>query len=172
MVIELADIYAFVRQRDSAVVSTLAENGSPQAARLYIAATPALNLIFYTLQTNRKCLNLRRDPRIAVVIGWDSEQTLQYEGVATELCDERLEEAKNIYLEALPHRAGRTDWPGLTFFEIKPVWMRFGSYESPWQIDELSFPENRVPPLRPNAALTRWRRFSGIFRSKRQETLP
>lgn len=144
MTVSKADIYSFIRERKSGIVCTVSQNGEPQAARVYIAVTPELELIFYTLQTNRKCVNLRRDPRIAVVIGWDSEQTLQYEGTAKELCAEELDAAKAIYLDMLPDRSGRMGWPGLTFFRVKPTWLRFSNYDTPWRIDEMTFPRAGV----------------------------
>lgn len=141
MSVAKADLYEFIRERRSCIVATVSEKGAPEAAHVYVAATPALELIFYTLQTNRECINLRRDPRIAVVIGSDSEQTLQYEGIAKEPRGAELEDAKKVFLEMLPDRAGRFGWPGLTFFHVCPRWIRFSNYDHPWQIDEIVFPD-------------------------------
>jgi hypothetical protein len=138
-----AELYSFLRQRDSAVVSTLGPDGEPQAARIYIAATSDLELIFYTLQTNRKCLNLRRNPRLAAVVGWDDEQTLQYEGIAFEVEGSALISTKDAFLHALPDRKQDVGWPGLTFFRVKPIWIRFSEYGRSWRVDEMTFPENK-----------------------------
>ncbi|MEI9931371.1 MAG: pyridoxamine 5'-phosphate oxidase family protein [Rhizomicrobium sp.] len=78
-------LVAFIRQHHVGVVSTVGANRSPEAALVYLAATDDLELVFYALQDTRKCVNLRRDPRIAAVIGWDDKKSLQYEGVATSL---------------------------------------------------------------------------------------
>lgn len=143
MTITNVELYRFLRAKDSAVVSTVGPDGSPQSARVYIVTTPDLELVFYTLQTNRKCQNLRRDPRLSAVIGWDGEQTVQYEGIAREVEEHEYAEIKKVFLAAQPNRAGMVDWPGLTFFRAKPVWIRFSDYNKPWHVDELTFPENK-----------------------------
>ena len=79
-----ADLLTFVRRSKLAVVSTTSAAGAPQAAVVGIAVTDALEIVFDTLETSRKAVNLRRDPRIALVIGWDEEQTVQCEGIADE----------------------------------------------------------------------------------------
>lgn len=131
-----SDLYEFLRARDLCVVSSVSQTGAPEAALVNYAVTPELELIFYTLQTNRKCINLRRDPRIAAVIGWEDEQTVQYEGVAEEAFEAKLAACKKIYLERFPDREGRTAWPGLTFFRVRPVWLRYSFYGHPWKVEE------------------------------------
>jgi hypothetical protein len=138
-----SDLYTFMKARDLCVVSTQSKDGAPQSALVNIAVTPALELIFYTIQTNRKCVNLRRDPRLAVAIGWDDETTLQYEGVADEPEDVDLANCKRIYLERFPERDGPSTWPGLTFFRVRPVWIRHSCYRKPWSVEEFSFPKSR-----------------------------
>jgi pyridoxine/pyridoxamine 5'-phosphate oxidase len=135
------DLYAFMRARELCVLSTISPSGNPEAALVNIAVTPALELIFHTIQTNRKCANLRRNPRLAAVIGWEDEQTVQYEGVAEEVFDSPLAECKKIYLERFPDRGGRVAWPGLTFFRVRATWLRYSSYGHPWKVEELSFPD-------------------------------
>ena len=77
-----AKIYRFLREHRLAVISTLGPEASPQAAVIGIAVTEALDIIFDTSTTSRKYANLRADPRVALVIGWDLGQTVQIEGTA------------------------------------------------------------------------------------------
>ena len=64
----------FIRKYGFAVISTIAQNGAPESALVNIAATHELELIFHTIETTRKSINLRRDPRLAAVVGgWDGE---------------------------------------------------------------------------------------------------
>ena len=72
-----AELYGFLRKHRLAVISTIGAT-SPQAAVIGIAVTPALDIIFDTLATSRKYANLRADPRVALAIGWDAEETVQY----------------------------------------------------------------------------------------------
>src|SRR5882762_382246 len=79
------DLVAFIRRHQWGVVSTLAApGGGPQSAVVGVAVNDQLELVFDTLASTRKAQNLRRDPRVSVVIGWDDEQTVQYEGMADE----------------------------------------------------------------------------------------
>lgn len=129
----------FMRSHGLGVASTVSPDGAPEAALINIAVTDDLELVFYALQTTRKCANLRRNPRIAVVIGWDNETTLQYEGVADEPRDEELERLKRVYRAARPDAGLQMAWPGLTYFRVRPKWLRFSNYGRQWSVREMSF---------------------------------
>jgi pyridoxine/pyridoxamine 5'-phosphate oxidase len=146
MSISKSDIYNFLTAHRLAVASTVSANGAPESALIYAVPTPELELIFYTLQTARKCENLQRDGRISFVIGWPQENdrvsnqdTVQYEGRAEEQEGSARDAAKDLYLAGLPENAGMAAWPGLTFFRVRPVWIRFSSYGKPWRVEEMSF---------------------------------
>jgi pyridoxine/pyridoxamine 5'-phosphate oxidase len=72
-----AELLAFIRRHRYAVQASTHDSGAPQAAVIGIAISDELELVFDTLGTSRKARNLRRDPRIALVVGWDEEQTVQ-----------------------------------------------------------------------------------------------
>ena len=80
------ELIAFLRRHRWGVVATVAADGGPQAAIVGIAVTDRLEVVFDTVDQSRKVRNLRRDPRIALVLGWDLDegQTLQLEGLADE----------------------------------------------------------------------------------------
>jgi predicted pyridoxine 5'-phosphate oxidase superfamily flavin-nucleotide-binding protein len=140
MAVSKQELYDFIRARPLAVLATVSGDGAPEAALVGIAVTPDLELIFDTLDATRKFPNLKRDPRIAFVIGWDSEETLQYEGLADQPDGEALEQLKKIYFAAVPDGEARQDWPGLTYFRVRPRWVRFSSYYRPRRVDEMTFP--------------------------------
>ena len=83
------------------MVSTIGA-ASPLAAVAGIAVTDALEIIFDTLTTSRKYANLRADPRVALVIGWDAEQTVQYEGIADLPAGADLDACKQTYFATWP----------------------------------------------------------------------
>jgi len=124
-----ADLLTFVRRSKLAVVSTTSAAGAPQAAVVGIAVTDAL--VFDTLETSRKAVNLRRDARVAVVIGWDEEQTVQCEGIADEPAGPELERLKAFYLDAFPDGLARQSWPGLTYFRVRLGWARYSDFRTP-----------------------------------------
>jgi hypothetical protein len=68
----------------------------------------------------------------------------QYEGIADEPQYEELDRIKMLFLEALPDRAGRLGWPGLTFIRVRPTWIRFSDYDQSWHINEWSFPNTKA----------------------------
>jgi pyridoxine/pyridoxamine 5'-phosphate oxidase len=135
-----SELYTFLHARALGVVSTVSKSGDPEAAVVNIAVTRDLELIFYTLQTNRKCINLRHHPRLAAVIGWQDEQTVQYEGLAEEVFELQLADCRKIYLERFPESGGRVAWPGVTFFRVRPAWVRYSRYSHPWKVEELACP--------------------------------
>ena len=140
MQVTKAILREFIRNRGFAVISTISEDGGPEAALVNIAASEELELIFHTIETSRKCVNLRRNPRVAAVVGgWDGERTLQFEGMADEPQDHDLERLKSVYREMCPNAAAREGWPGLTYFRVHPKWVRFSNYERPWSVQELAF---------------------------------
>jgi pyridoxine/pyridoxamine 5'-phosphate oxidase len=131
----------FVARHRLAVVATVAPSGAPEAAVVGFAVTDELELVFDTLDGSRKCQNLRRAPRVAVVIGWDEEQTVQYEGDADEPSGVELERVRARYFEAWPDGPTRLSWPGITYVRVRPRWIRYSDFRGPApRISELTFP--------------------------------
>jgi len=140
MAVSKRQLYDFIRARPLAVLATACANGAPEAALVGVAVSEDLELIFDTTDATRKYPNLKRDPRIAFVFGGDGEETLQYEGVADEPAGAELARLKEIYFAAFPDGVTRQDWPGLTYFRVRPKWLRFSSYYRPRRVDEITFP--------------------------------
>jgi pyridoxine/pyridoxamine 5'-phosphate oxidase len=93
-----ASVLPFLRRHRLAVVSTV-RDGAPQAAVVGIAVTDALDIFFDTLSASRKYANLVADPRVALVIGWDGEETVQIEGIADVPSGDELAACKQAYFE-------------------------------------------------------------------------
>jgi pyridoxine/pyridoxamine 5'-phosphate oxidase len=156
--ISKAELFGFLDEHRLAVVSTCDARGKPQSALIYVVPTEDLELIFYTLQTARKCENLQRDGRVSFVIGWPQEHdrtadqnSVQYEGIAEEQLGAARDKAKKRYLAGLPENSGMANWPGLTFFRVRPAWIRYSSYGKPWRVEEMKF------DCEPTRAPRRWR---------------
>ena len=112
--------------------------GEPEAAVVGIAFTDQLEIIFDTLDTTRKCVNLRRNPKIAFVIGWDEETTVQYEGTADEPKGAELDRLKEAYFVPYPDGRERQKWAGITYFRVRPMWARYSDFNAPLKIVEFS----------------------------------
>jgi general stress protein 26 len=127
----VAFLVAFLRRHRWGVQASVADDGAPQAAVVGVAVTDDLELVFDTLSSTRKCQNLRADPRIAFVIGWDEEQTVQLEGVADEPEGEELARLQAVYFAHFPDGPARQAWPGITYFRVRPRWVRFSDFRGP-----------------------------------------
>lgn len=131
----------FLRARRVAVVATATHAGEPQAALVGYAATEALELVFDTSRRSRKFANLEARPRIAAVIGWENEITLQYEGFADQPTGDELDRCKRCYFDVYPDGREREAWPDIVYVRVRPVWLRYSDYgQVPPQITELQDP--------------------------------
>ena len=132
-------LYEFMHARKLAVLATSTRDGAPEAALVNIAVSPDLEIVFDALDATRKIRNLRREPRIAFVIGWDDDCTVQYEGFADEAEGRVLDRAQEIYRQAFPAAPQREQWPGHIYMRVVPTWIRYSSYAAPFVIEEFKF---------------------------------
>jgi hypothetical protein len=132
-----SELLTFMRLNRLAVEASVSPHEAPQAAVVGIAVTDAFELVFDTIESTRKLPNLRRNPRIAFVIGgWveGDARTVQYEGVADEPRGSERERIRSVYFDVWPDGREREAWPGLAYVRVRPTWIRYSDY-------------NRVPPL-------------------------
>ena len=139
MALTIPFLYEFVSRHRLAVVSTKSVRETPQSALVGIAVSRNLEIYFDTVDTTRKIANIRRNPDVSLVIGWENEQTLQYEGVADEPKADELLALKAIYFETWPDGPERQAWQGITYCRVRPTWLRFSSFIEPQLIEEMQF---------------------------------
>jgi len=133
-------VYEFIKRYRLAVISTISLNNKPEAALVGMAISEDLEIIFDTVKTSRKYQNLLQNPSVALVIGWDNETTLQFEGIATELNGVDASHYKEIYFEAYPDgRERNKTWPDIVHFKITPKWIRYSNFNDPVMIEEMTF---------------------------------
>ena len=122
-----SDLLDFMRGEKYAVEASSASDG-PQAAVVGIAVGDDFEIFFDTVGTTRKALNLRGDPRVAFVVGGTGatdQRTVQYAGVADEPTGVELTRLKRIYFARFPDGPERETWAGITYFRVRPTWLRF-----------------------------------------------
>src|SRR5829696_4738999 len=117
-----AELIALLGKSRMAVEATAGPTGAPQAAVVGITVTDRLEIVFDTLATSRKLQNLRREPRVALVI-WDGAWTVQLEGTADEPTGADGDRIRAAYLSAYPDGTERLAWPGITHVRIRPTWI-------------------------------------------------
>jgi len=131
------ELLPFLRKHRLGVQSTVSSSGDPQAAVVGIAVTSELEIVFDTVDTSRKCRNLRANPRIAFVIGWDQEITVQLAGIADEPTGKERERVLETYFAAYPDGPDRLAWKGITHFRVRPTWIRYSDFNVPGKIVEV-----------------------------------
>jgi Pyridoxamine 5'-phosphate oxidase len=130
---ELAD---FIGSCDLAVLGYASPGGESHGAVLAIAVTPDLEIVFDTVRTSRKYGHLKAHPRCSITM-WAGEVTVQYEGIAEETDQEHH---KEVYFQKLPDGRDRLSWPGITYFVVRPKWIRYSDFDArPPKIEEFSF---------------------------------
>ncbi len=119
-------IREFIKNHILTVISTIhADRSAPESAVIAFAETENLELMFGTSNLSRKYKNLKSNPNVSFVIGWDGrEGTAQYEGEARELTNEEADKyrelliLKNKQTEKFRSRADQS------YFLVTPKWIR------------------------------------------------
>lgn len=144
-----SDLYTFIASKPYAVISTLAANGTPQSALIGIAVTPDLEIIFDTLKSTRKYANLLASPCCSLVIGWDDEKTLQYEGTAFLPSGPALSRYQSLYFARWPECRAHEQWPDIAYVVIRPTWIRYSDFnQQPPTIEEFHLPDSSDATVR------------------------
>lgn len=132
---EKAELFAYIQSQRLGVLGTLAPSGEPQAALVGYAVTPDLEILFDTLHTTRKYRNMAANPRVSFTVGSTvgrgDERTVQYEGVPEELAGEQLQRLRPVYFATWPDGMERVQWPHITWFVIRPRWIRYSDFNIP-----------------------------------------
>jgi pyridoxine/pyridoxamine 5'-phosphate oxidase len=124
----LEEVFDIAKTKRYLIVSTVNESGAPEAALMGFALTQAKEVVFDTLSTSRKAVNLARNPAAALVVGWDDSISLQIEGVARRPVGADLASAKDAYFRAWPDGRARENWPNIAYVVVQPKWIRYSNY--------------------------------------------
>ena len=133
-------LYDFISKNKYAVLSTVTKDNLPESALIGIAIATDLQIIFDTVSTSRKYQNLIANPSIAFVIGWDNEQTIQYEGIAKIPTTAELDKLLEIYFKAFPDGKERKEnWKDIAYLCVEPKWIQYSDFNIPQKIEEQNF---------------------------------
>ena len=118
----------FMRGYRYGVEASHTPEGPPEAALVGFVVNKRFELFFDCFDSTRKVTNLRRNPRIAFVIGGhepSDERTVQYEGEVDIPTGAELEYLKNEYFAVHPDGLRRSKLPQITYFRVRPRWIRY-----------------------------------------------
>ena len=135
---KLEEVFDIVRRKRLAVVSTVHDSGAPEAALVGFALTERDEVVFDTLGSSRKAVNIVRRAAAALVIGWENDISVQIEGVARRPQGDDLAYAKAAYFREWPDGRGRENWPDIAYIVVKPRWMRYANYAGAPVIEEFA----------------------------------
>src|SRR5688572_26286099 len=115
-------IAAFLEKQNLGVVATIdAKRKMPESAVVAFAHTQELELIFGTSNKTRKYTNIKTNPNVSYVIGWDSAiGTLQYEGVAKEVEQADVTTYRELLIAKNPDHKKFALQEDQRYFVIKP----------------------------------------------------
>ncbi len=140
-----AHLLRFLREHRLAAEASVSESSGAQAAVVGFAVSDNFEIVFDTLDSTRKVANIRRNPKVAFVVGGftpGDERTAQYEGLADEPAGTELEQLAEVYYHVYPDGRARRSWPGLIYIRVRPTWIRYADYNlDPPQIVEFTADE-------------------------------
>jgi pyridoxine/pyridoxamine 5'-phosphate oxidase len=132
----LEQVFDIAKTKRYLVVSTVNGSGAPEAALMGFALTHTREIVFDTLSTSRKAVNLARSSAAALVIGWDENVSLQIEGVARRPVGDDLASAKAAYFSQWPDGRARENWPNIAYVVVQPKWIRYSNYSGVPVVEE------------------------------------
>jgi len=125
--VERAELIEYVTRHRDGIVATTGPVGGPQAAYLTIAVTDRAELVFDARPDSRKVANIRRDPRVAIVLGGPDGTTLQCEGTADFPEGDDLVRCASAYLAAFPEFESSLNGD-VVVIRVRLEWARYGDY--------------------------------------------
>lgn len=113
----------------AALATTDPDTLQPESALVAYAEDERLNLYFQTSQLSRKMKNLRRNQKVALVIGF-GHLTVQYEGTAQRLtAKEQIGRAAELFeSKKSPTTQDYFDKPDTAVFKVIPTWIGYSDY--------------------------------------------
>jgi general stress protein 26 len=131
MSISKSAVLDFLREHRYAVQASVNADGGPQAALVGVVVNDRFEFFFDSFNSTRKVANLRGDPRVALVVGGHTigdERTVQIEGTLDQPSGSELLEFQKQYFAILPDGRRRSKLPGITYFRVRPQWLRYSDF--------------------------------------------
>ena len=141
------DVYLFLKQNKSALISTINLENAPEGATIYYGVDKNFNFYFITSDKTRKYANLKRNPKAALTISDDYRlTTVQLEGVVEEVHSVKINSNSiKLLTEALTPTIRQTIahiWDPIppimkmengriVIFKLKPYWLRWANFNEP-----------------------------------------
>jgi nitroimidazol reductase NimA-like FMN-containing flavoprotein (pyridoxamine 5'-phosphate oxidase superfamily) len=120
-----AEMAAFMKEHFLCVLSTVNEQGRPEAAFVGYVSCRDHEIIIGTSNESRKFQNLQRNASVAIVIA-DQTGEVQYEGKAEVITGSDYEAlVADGHFGKLPGLDKYRDDPAQVYVRVRPTWIRF-----------------------------------------------
>lgn len=118
-------------------ISTISPEGMPQAAVVGFSEDSDGSIVIGTPDDSRKIRNILKNPYVALVIGWDANITVQYEGLAHIAAGTERDRYQAIHITKHPKNIKFVDYPNQSYIVVVPTWIRYTDASvQPRQIEE------------------------------------
>lgn len=124
----LENVKQFLNEHETSVISTLDAHNQPQAATVGFSVDENFIIVFATNQKTRKANNIAVNNKVALVVGFEGQKTVQIEGTAEKIDTELNKDRINLHFAKVPGAkkfAGELDQ---SYYLIRPTWLRFTDY--------------------------------------------
>lgn len=122
----LESVDTFLKQFMTCVLATVTEDGNPAAATVGFSHRDNFQILIGTNNKSFKYQNLKVNPSIAVVVGFEGAKTVQLEGTAEEITPTEAE--LRAHYEKVPGAERFRHQDGQTYFLITPSWLRYTDF--------------------------------------------
>lgn len=135
------DIIGFLDSQILCTVSSIGEDGYPNAASVAFSSNDKLEFIMGTNAQSRKAANIARSNKVALTITDQTKMwTVQLEGDAEEISWDEFESKFSAkHYEKLPFSRAFKDMPGQTNYVVRPVHLKLTEADiHPWRVTDVS----------------------------------
>ena len=130
------DALAFIKRHKTGVLSTVSAQGDARSRIVYYVCDEQFHIYFSTLASTRKVADLAGNHRASFVVATeDVPQTIQLEGVVSEITDEqKIERELAPLVEVLMSNTTfhlptlKLDQGEIKLMEFTPTWIRWADY--------------------------------------------
>lgn len=137
-------VASFIKTHSFGVIATNSANGlAPESAVVAFSETELLEIIFGSFSSTRKNQNIRLNPSVSFVIGWDNtdKTTIQIEGKAVLLEGAERETLEQAHCKKNPESTKYLSDPRQEYFKIIPHFLRYSNFSvDPQEVWELALP--------------------------------
>lgn len=135
----LENVKQFLGEFETCVLATVNGGEQPQAATVGFSADEDLKIMIATNEKTRKALNIAKNNRVALVVGFEGPKTLQFEGIASKVDRQEQSDRIELHFKKVPGAQRYAGESGQNYYLIDPMWLRFTDYTQPDSILEKRF---------------------------------